>query len=85
MLIQCMDWNIATSQSCIAESEPAELQQKAVDLLDLLQKKPALTKHAKRESGILRRHTAFYTKSVRLCCEATQITLLAKPQRFIFV
>jgi hypothetical protein len=38
VLIQCMDWNIATRQSGIAESELPELQQKAVDLLDLLQK-----------------------------------------------
>ncbi len=38
VLIQCMDWNIATSQSGIAESELPELQQKAVDLLDILQK-----------------------------------------------
>jgi hypothetical protein len=36
--IQCMDWNIATRQSGIAESELPELQQKAVDLLDILQK-----------------------------------------------
>jgi hypothetical protein len=33
-----MDWNIATRQSGIAESELPELQQKAVDLLDILQK-----------------------------------------------
>jgi hypothetical protein len=38
VLIQCMDWNIATGQSGIAESELPELQQKAVDLLDILQK-----------------------------------------------
>ena len=38
VLIQCMDWNIATRQSGIAESELPELQQKAVDLLDILQK-----------------------------------------------
>jgi hypothetical protein len=35
-----VDWNIATRQSGIAESELPELQQKAVDpsLLDILQK-----------------------------------------------
>ena len=38
VLIQCMDWNIATRQSGIAESELPELKQKAVDLLDILQK-----------------------------------------------
>ena len=37
MLIQCMEWNMASSQSSISESELAELQQKAVDLLDMLQ------------------------------------------------
>jgi hypothetical protein len=38
VLIQCMDWNIATRQSSIPESELPDLHQKAVDLLDLLQK-----------------------------------------------
>ena len=32
-----MEWNMATSQSHIVESELPELQQKAVDLLDMLQ------------------------------------------------
>ena len=38
VLIQCMEWNIASRQSGIPESELPELQQKAVDLLDLLTK-----------------------------------------------
>ena len=38
VLIQCMEWNIAYGQSGILESELPELQQKAIDLLDLLQK-----------------------------------------------
>ena len=38
VLIQCMDWNIASRQSGIPESELPELQQKAIDLLDLLKK-----------------------------------------------
>ena len=38
VLIQCMDWNIATRQSRIPLSELPELHQKAVDLLDLLQR-----------------------------------------------
>ena len=39
VLIQCMDdWNIVSHQSGIPESEMPDLQQKAVDLLDLLQK-----------------------------------------------
>ena len=36
MLIQCMEWNMATRQSSIVESELPELQQKAVELLDML-------------------------------------------------
>ena len=36
VLIQCMDWNIASRQSRIPESELPELKQKAIDLLDLL-------------------------------------------------
>ena len=32
-----MEWNMATRQSSIAEAELPELQQKAVDLLDILQ------------------------------------------------
>lgn len=38
VLIQCMDWNIASRQSRISESELSELHRKAVDLLDILQK-----------------------------------------------
>ena len=38
VLIQCMEWNIASSQSLIPEAELPDLQQKAVDLLDLLQR-----------------------------------------------
>jgi hypothetical protein len=38
IVIQCMDWNIASHQSDIPESELPELQQKAIDLLDLLKK-----------------------------------------------
>ena len=38
VLIQCMDWNIASQQSHISEAELPDLHQKAVDLLDLLQK-----------------------------------------------
>ena len=38
VLIQCMDWNIASCQSSISESELPDLHQRAVDLLDLLQK-----------------------------------------------
>ncbi len=41
VLIQCMDWNIASRQSSIPQSELPDLQQKAVNLLDLLQKKPS--------------------------------------------
>ncbi len=38
VLIQCMDWNIASCQSRIPESELPDLHQKVVELLDLLQK-----------------------------------------------
>ena len=38
VLIQCMDWNIATRQSSIPLSELPELHAKAVALLDLLQR-----------------------------------------------
>jgi hypothetical protein len=37
VLIQCMEWNMATCQSSILESELPELQRKAMDLLDMLQ------------------------------------------------
>ena len=38
VLIQCMDWNIASRQSRIPESDLPHLHQKAVDLLDLIQR-----------------------------------------------
>jgi hypothetical protein len=84
VLIQCMEWNIATRQSSIAESELPELQHKAVDLLTFY-KRICLKRQAKRESVILKRHTAFYTRSVRLCCGATQTIPLVKLQRYRFV
>ncbi len=37
VLIKCADWNIASRQSRIPEAELADLHQKAVELLDLLQ------------------------------------------------
>ncbi len=60
---------MAACQSHILESELPELQQKAVDLLDKIQENlPDKT----GEKGKLRRLTAFYRRSVRLCCGATQ-------------
>ncbi len=38
VLIQCMDWNIASCQSRLSEADLTALHQQAVDLLDLLQK-----------------------------------------------
>ncbi len=38
VLIQCMDWNISSRQSRIPLSDLPELQQKAVDLLDILKR-----------------------------------------------
>ncbi len=38
VLIQCMEWNIASRQSRVPEAELPELQEKAVALLDLLQR-----------------------------------------------
>jgi hypothetical protein len=37
VIIKCMDWNMASCQSHIPESELPNFQQKAVDLLNLLQ------------------------------------------------
>ena len=39
VLIQCMDWNMASRQSRIPEDELPELHEKAVALLDLLKQK----------------------------------------------
>ena len=38
VLIACMNWNMTTRKSKIPESDLPALQQKAVDLLDLIQK-----------------------------------------------
>ena len=38
VLIQCMEWNLMTSQRSIPESELPEVHQAAVDLLELLKK-----------------------------------------------
>ncbi len=37
VLLQCMEWNMATCKSSILESEIPELQQDAMDVLDMLQ------------------------------------------------
>ncbi len=42
VLIQSMDWNIASRQSRIPESKLPDLHQKAVELFDILQKKLAI-------------------------------------------
>ncbi len=62
VLIQCMDWNIASRQSRAPEGGLPELQDKAVTLLDILQwNLPDKT----GEKGISRRSTAFCTRSGR--------------------
>ncbi len=38
VLFQCMDWNIASRQSRIPESDLPHLHQKAIDLLDIIQR-----------------------------------------------
>jgi hypothetical protein len=53
VLIQCMDWNILSCQSSIPKAELPELQQKAINLLDLLQK-TSLIRPGKWPSGILK-------------------------------
>jgi hypothetical protein len=65
VLIQCMDWNIASRQTRIPESELLDLQQKSTYLLDLLQQNLPY-KTGERASGILKRHTAFSTKVCKI-------------------
>ncbi len=64
VLIACVEWNMESRAKDIPEADLPALQQKAVDLLDLL-KKICQTRLAKRQDGILRRHTVFYTRSAR--------------------
>ena len=80
VLIQCMDWSIASRQSGIPESEMPELQQKEINLLDLLQK-ISLIRPGKRPSETFTRHIPFCTRSAKLCCGGTQITPRVKHQR----
>ncbi len=63
VLIQCMDWNIASRQSGIPDSEMPDLQQKAVIFLTSC-RKTSLIRLGKRPSGILKRPIAFCTRSV---------------------
>ncbi len=83
VLIQCMEWNITSRQSGIPESELPKLQQKAVDLLDLLSKNlPDKTgEKAKWNFEKAQWHTAFCTRSAKLCCGETLITPRVKHQR----
>jgi hypothetical protein len=75
-----MDWNIASCQSRISEADLPNLHQKAVGLLDLLQKNlPENT--WERLLGISRKHTVFYTRFARLSCGEIRTTPCVKPQR----
>ncbi len=80
LLIQCMNLNIASRKPGIPESELPELLQKAIILLDLLQK-ISLTRLGERPCGILKRFTVFCTRSAKLCCGETRIAPRVKHQK----
>jgi hypothetical protein len=84
VLIQCMDWNIASSQSRIPEAELPELQEKAVAFWTSCSG-TCLTRQAKRGSGILRRHTAFCTRSWGSSCGVIRMTPRVKDLRYVHI
>ena len=43
------------------------------------------TRQAKKPSGISKRHTAFYTRSARLCYGGIRTIVRAKPQRYLYI
>ena len=85
VLIACMEWNVDTRTRNIPESDLPVLQQKAVDLLDLLQKNLPDKTGEKAKWNFEKAHSILHTKSARLCYGVTQTvtTTRVNPQRYV--
>ena len=79
-----MEWNIATRQSRITEEELPELQDKAVELLDLLQRNLPDKTGEKGKWNFEKAHSSLH-KVRRSSCGAIQITPLVKDLRYITI
>lgn len=82
VLITCMEWNIATSQSRIAE-DSLGCRTRLLSSLTFCSA-ICLTRLVKRASGILRRLTAFCTRSGRSSCGVIPITQLVRDLRYVY-
>ena len=82
VLIQCMDWNIASRQSGIPEAELPELQQKAIDLLDLLQKNLPDKTRAKAKWNFENAHSILH-KVLEIVLWGNLVTPRFKHQRYV--
>ncbi len=80
VLIQCMDWNIASRQSRVPEAELPELQEKAVAFLDLLQRNLPDKTVEKGKWNFEKAHSILH-KVRRSSCGVIRITPRVKDQR----
>jgi hypothetical protein len=93
VLIQCMEWNMATCQSRILESELPELQQKAVDLLDMLQEHLPDKTGEKGKWNFENAHSILYKvreivlwgNSDNTSCQAPEVCKLYKLVRTLYI
>ncbi len=80
-----MEWNIATSQSSILESELPELQQKAVDLLDTLQEHLPDKTGKKRKRNFEKAHSILHKVREIVWWGNSDNTSCQAPQRYVLV
>ena len=77
-----MEWNVDTRTRNIPESDLPALQQKAVDLLDLLQKN-LLDKAGEKAKWNFEKAHSILHKVLRLCCGVSRTTPHVKRLRYI--
>jgi hypothetical protein len=97
VLIQCMDWNIAACQSLIPKAELPALQQKAVDLLDTMQRNAGTCRirhtgekakwNFEKSHSILHkvREIILWGNSDNTCCEAPEVCTYRSTDKYLCV
>ena len=86
VLIKCMEWNMATRQSRISEAELPELQQKAVDLLDILQENLPDKTGEKRKWNFEKAHSILHkVREIMLWGNSDNTSCQAPEVMFLYI
>ena len=80
-----MDWNIASCQSRIPIPELPELHQKAVDLLDLLNKNLPDKTGEKGKWNFEKAHSILHKVGEIILCGVIPITQLVRDLRYVLI